>query len=398
MSRPRVAIVTPIFPVPWDLTRGRPVYETARAMSGLTDVQVFFTTAAYAKVRWLQPRGFFYEPLPDGYSLPGVNLRSVSYSAFPILSRPFNGWVSAASIAPHLWEYRPDVVLAYWVFPEGMGSLLAARRLSVPCVIGARGSDVRVRDAVSRQLTMYTLRRADRVVTVSEELRQQAVNQYGASAERVQTIWNGCNTERFHVRPRDEARATCGLTPGVSRYVLFVGRVVQAKGLVELVQAFAMLAHRHTELNLVIVGDGVFMSQVREMVLSSRLSGRVLMPGAVEPASVADWMNAADVLCLPSYSEGYPNVLVEALACGTPVVTTDVGGAREIVDDSNGIVVPPQQPQALAEAIETVLQREWSRQVLSARFGRSWEQVADETLCVCEQAIADRRSRGRGIA
>lgn len=140
------------------------------------------------------------------------------------------------------------------------------------------------------------------------------------------------------------------------------------------------------------------MSQVREMVLSSRLSGRVLMPGAVEPASVADWMNAADVLCLPSYSEGYPNVLVEALACGTPVVTTDVGGAREIVDDSNGIVVPPQQPQALAEAIETVLQREWSRQVLSARFGRSWEQVADETLCVCEQAIADRRSRGRGIA
>lgn len=395
MSRPRVAIVTPIFPVPWDLTRGRPVYETARAMSTLADVRVFFTTAAYAKARWLQPRGYFYEPLPDDYALPGVSMETIPYPALPIVSRPFNGWVSAASITPRLRAYRPDVVLAYWIFPEGMGSLLAARRLGLPCVIGARGSDVRVRDAFSRRLTGFTLRRCDRVVTVSEELRQQAVGVYGASADRVRTIWNGCDTQRFYVRSRDEARAACGLAAGSWRHILFVGRVVQAKGLVELVQAFAALAGRHEDLKLTIVGDGVFMPQLRELVASLQLEERVQLPGAVEPAQVADWMNAADVLCLPSHSEGYPNVLVEALACGTPVVATDVGGAREIVDDSNGIVVPLRQPEALAAALEQVLQREWSRPALSARFGRSWTQVAEETLRVCEQAIEDRR-HGRG--
>lgn len=395
MNRLRVAIVTPIFPVPWDLTRGRPVYETARAMSELTDVRVYFTTATYAKARCLQPRGYFYEPLPDDYVLPGVNMEAISYPALPIVSRPFNGWVSAACITPRLRTYRPDVVLAYWIFPEGMGSLLAARRLGLPCVIGARGSDVRVRDAVSRLFTGLTLRRAGRVVTVSEELRQQAVNVYGASADRVKTIWNGCNTQRFHVRPREEARAACGLPEGRWRHILFVGRVVQAKGLMELLRAFAELTGRHADLKLIIVGDGVFMPQLRDLVASLRLRERVQFAGAVEPAQVAAWMNAADVLCLPSHSEGYPNVLVEALACGTPVVTTDVGGAREIVDDSNGIVVPVRQPEALASALEQVLQREWCRPALSARFGRSWTQVAGETLNVCQQAVSDaQRERG----
>lgn len=393
MSRLKVSIVTPIFPVPWDLTRGRPLYETAKAMSGLADVRVFFTTGAYANARWLQPRGYTYEPLPPDYSLPGVNVQYISYPALPIVSRPFNGFVSAAYITPRLREHRPDVVLAYWIFPEGMGSLLAARRLGVPCVVGARGSDVRVRDAVSRRLTAYTLRRADRIVTVSDELRQQAVNLYGARSDRVRTIWNGCNTERFRVRSRDEARATCGLPPGPARFVVYVGRVVQAKGLVELMQAFASLCSRHSDLKLAIVGDGVFMPQLRELVASSGVGERVLLPGAMEPAQVADWMNAADLLCLPSHSEGYPNVLVEALACGTPVVATDVGGVREIVDETNGILVPVRDPRALSEALEAGLRRDWTREILSARFGRSWTQVAQETLAVCEQAIADRGKR-----
>lgn len=391
----RVAIVTPIFPVPWDLTRGRPVYETARAMSTLANVQVLFTTATYANARWLQPRGYFYEHLPDGYSLPGVSMESVGYPALPIVSRPINGLVSAVCIAPRLRAFRPDVVLSYWIFPEGMGSMLAARRLGVPCVIGARGSDVRVRDAISRRMTGFTLRRADRVLTVSEELRQQAVQVYGADGERVHTIWNGCNTARFHVQSRQQARSACGLPADSSRYILFVGRIVQAKGLVELVQAFASLAMQDPGLRLAIVGNGVFMPQLQGLVQSLDLVERVLLPGAVEPAQVADWMNAADVLCLPSHSEGYPNVLVEALACGTPVVATDVGGTREIVDESNGLVVPVRQPEALRAALEQVLACEWSRQALSERFGRSWTQVAEETLQVCERAVAERR-QGRG--
>lgn len=394
----RVAVVTPIFPVPWDLTRGRPVYETARAMSNLAQVRVFFTTATYSEARWLQPRGYFYEQLPEGYSLPGVSMESICYPAWPILSRPINGLVSAARIAPRLREFRPDVVLSYWIYPEGMGSLLAARRLGLACVIGARGSDVRVRDAISRYLTSYTLRRADRVLTVSEELRQQAVHVYQTAADRVHTIRNGCNTERFHVRPRQQARLTCGLPDDSSRYVLFVGRVVQSKGLVELVQAYASLAARDPGIRLAIVGDGVFMPQLRALVQSLKLVERVLLPGAVEPSQVADWMNAADVLCLPSHSEGYPNVLVEALACGTPVVATDVGGTREIVDVSNGIVVPVRQPEALASALQRVLRRDWSRQALSERFGRSWTQVAEETLSVCQQAVADGRQRRGGAA
>jgi glycosyltransferase involved in cell wall biosynthesis len=127
--------------------------------------------------------------------------------------------------------------------------------------------------------------------------------------------------------------------------------------------------------------------QLREL-LASEPQLPIQLAGAQDPTAVARWMCAADVVTLPSYSEGHPNVLVEALACGRPVVATPVGGIPEVVDAESGILVPTHDAEALAAGLTQALNRPWDHAALARRFSRDWHQVAQDTLQACEQARA----------
>jgi glycosyltransferase involved in cell wall biosynthesis len=104
---------------------------------------------------------------------------------------------------------------------------------------------------------------------------------------------------------------------------------------------------------------------------------------------VARWITASDVLTLPSWSEGYPNVVVEAVACGRPVVATDVGGTREIINDANGMLIPPRDIDALRDALREALNRRWDHAGIAAAMTRTWDDVAVDTLRVCEALVRD---------
>jgi glycosyltransferase involved in cell wall biosynthesis len=145
------------------------------------------------------------------------------------------------------------------------------------------------------------------------------------------------------------------------------------------------MAATDPDVRLALVGDGVMRGELAELVRSAGLAERTHMPGGIAPTEVARWIGAADVLTLPSWSEGYPNVLVESLACGRPVVATDVGGTSEIVNVSNGLLIPPRDPEALASALTRALDARWDHDAIAAAARRSWDDVARETLAVCEQ-------------
>lgn len=359
-----------------------------KALSALAEVRCFFATAHYLSLPMLRPRGYLYEPLPPNYTLPGVNMEPISYPALPILSRPLNGFVCERFLLAPLRRFEPDIILAYWIYPEGYAAARAAARLHVPCVIGARGSDVRVRDRISKSFTRLALQRVSHVITVSDELRERAITDYGVARDRATTIINGCDTNIFHPRDRAAARASRNL-PIDAEVIVFVGRLVEAKGIGELVAAFATLRTTRPRLRLVMVGDGVDAQRLTADIAQRHLSDCVQLTGAVPPAEVAGWIAASNALCLPSYSEGYPNVLVESLACGVPVVASDVGGAAEIVNPHTGVLVQPRNVASLVTGIEQVLSTPWDPALLAARYGRSWSDVAKETLHICEAALAD---------
>lgn len=382
----RLLIVTSQFPIAGEPHRGRPIYQTVRELSRLAQVRVLSPVATYP--RWAQPRSYLYRASDEHHSVPGCDVEYVRYPALPAVSRPFNGRLCARAIAAPMRAFAPDLVLSYWLYPDAYGAMLAARQAEVPLVVGARGSDLRVRDAISRRLTRPVLHAARRLLVVSEDLGRVAERDYGAHPDRIRAIPNGCDASIFHPADRAEARRALDL-PAEAEVVTYVGRLVPEKGLRELLAAAGALRASRPRLQLVLVGEGPMHAELAALAAAGELPVR--FAGTRPPAEVARWMCASDLVTLPSYSEGHPNVLVEALACGRPVVATPVGGIPEVVDAASGVLVPARDPAALAEGLRGALERDWDEAALARRFSRDWRQVAQDTLLACEEVLAEAR-------
>jgi teichuronic acid biosynthesis glycosyltransferase TuaC len=389
--RMRILIVTSQFPIAGEPNRGRPVYQTVRALSRMAQVRVLSPVASYP--RWARPHSYLYRASDAAHPIEGCDVRYLDYPALPGLSRPLNGWLCGRTLHAPLRDFAPDVVLAYWLYPDAYGAMLAATRARLPLVVGARGSDLRVRDRISRALTRPVLHGARRILAVSEDLGRVAVDGYGAESRRIRVIPNGCDAAIFHPQNRGVARAALGI-PEHARLVVYIGRLVPEKGLRELLDAMDMLAGTDPHAMLAMIGEGPMRAEL-EARIAALPAGRVRLVGAQAPADVAHWMAAADVITLPSYSEGHPNVLVEAAACGRPAVATPVGGIPEVVDAAGGILVPPRDAPALAGGLREALARTWDATALAARFSRDWEQVARDTLQACEEAFGEAPKRPR---
>lgn len=385
-SAMRIALITPMLPVPHDQTRGRYIHETALALAKLARVKVFFQQLRYPQIPFFRPRSYLYGRLGSDYRLDGLDVEAFEYPAVPVVSRGVNGWVSSRVLIPRLRAFAPDLVLAYWVYPDGFAALSAARHLHVPCVVGALGSDIHVRGRLNAWFTRKTLAGIDALLTVSQDMRRTAITEFGAAAKKVHAVINGYNTNVFYPRPQQPMRERCGV-PHDARLIVYVGRFVMAKGMRELVEAFKQLALGDHRLRLALVGDGVMRGELQAMVAEAGLATRVLLPGGLAQEKVAEWIAASDVLCLPSWSEGYPNVVVEAVACGRPVVATDVGGTREIINPANGILVKPHDVESLRAGLAQALAQPWDHPAIASAIKRTWGDVAEETLAVCRSVV-----------
>lgn len=387
----RILMITSQFPIAGEPTRGRPISQTAQELDRLATLRVLSPVAVYP--RWSQPRSYLYRDPGPPENGTVCDTRYVTYPALPIVSRPFNGWLCARSLHDEARAFAPDVILSYWLYPDAFGARQVARRLKVPLVAGARGSDIRVRDAISRLLTRPVVREAQRLLVVSRDLGTLAVEQYGADPARVRVIPNGCDATVFRRGDRAAARAALGV-PADAELVLYVGRLVPEKGLRELVAAARSLCAQRPRLRLVLLGQGPMHDELTDVAAGSDALP-IDLPGALPPIDVARWMTAADIVTLPSYSEGHPNVIVEALACGRPVVATPVGGIPEVVDDDSAILVPARDSGALATGLAQALDRPWDEAALSQRFSRGWNDVAADTLQACAEAIESYRPEQR---
>ncbi|MEZ5404536.1 MAG: glycosyltransferase [Bryobacteraceae bacterium] len=376
----RIAVVTPLFPIRAEPYRGKPIYETVRRLREFAEVRAWCLTARYPA--WLRPSSYQYRTVDADYQPDGVPTEYVTYPAIPVATRPFNPWLGTRALLPRLRPWTPDVVLAYWLYPEGRSALLAARNLGAAAVVGSRGSDLkRIPDGWTRRMTAATVREADRVITVSEDLRRAAIA-LGADGSRVTTIVNGCDTTVFRPAPRMAAREELGLGPD-DEVVVYVGHLQTSKGVFDLAAAARQLRRRRGRLRTVLLGEGVDEAQLRSQTPAE---DGFLLPGAKPAAVVTRWLAAADVFCLPSYSEGCPNVVIEALACHRPVVATTVGGIPELVDGETGILVPPGDPGALENALDQALGMPWPENAFDAAGPRSWREAARQTYEVCREA------------
>jgi glycosyltransferase involved in cell wall biosynthesis len=191
-------------------------------------------------------------------------------------------------------------------------------------------------------------------------------------------IYNGVDRSVFQYRPAEEAWKSLGLSGGKDR-ILFVGGLVPVKSVKTLLQALATLSASMKGLELALIGDGYLRGELEKEAAQLGMLPRTHFLGQRSPKDVALWMNASTVLCLPSLSEGVPNVVIEALASGCPVVATRVGGVPEVHPGSPaGALVPPGDVEKLAGALREALLREWDRPAIATSMDDwSWESNAE---------------------
>lgn len=249
-------------------------------------------------------------------------------------------------------EFRPDVLFSLWAYPDGWAAVRLARRAGLPLAIKVHGSDVLLADHYRGRAanTAEALRAADAVIAVSYHLADH-VREQGVDPARIHVVDSGVNAELFCPGPRDAARARLGLddTP----LVLFVGNLVPVKGLDTLLAACAKLRDAGETFRCTLVGQGPLRESLEAEIAARGLGDQVKLIGPRPLEELPHWYRAANVLALPSYSEGIPNVILEARACDIPVVASRVGGIPEILPAEN--TVNSGDPTALAEALRAVL-------------------------------------------
>src|ERR1035441_3873621 len=306
----RIAVIARYFPSSAEPWQGRSAYQTLRVLAREADVRVFFPNATYPS--WLKPRSRSYNKLDPSYSPPDVKVSYHDYPALPLVSRPMNGWMAARALLPHVRGFAPDLIFGCFLYPDAFAALKIARALSVPVIAMGIGSDInRIGDPISAWHTRTVLREADFVVTVSGDLRAKAVAM-GASPLKTRAILNGCDLSVFHVNDRLEARQRLDIRPDAEA-VVYIGRMDVRKGLRELVDAAASLRPQRPRLHVYLVGEGPDKPKIESAIQARHATGYIHALHGCAADDVAIWMAAADLVTLPSYMEGCPNVVLEAL-------------------------------------------------------------------------------------
>jgi glycosyltransferase involved in cell wall biosynthesis len=269
--------------------------------------------------------------------------------------------------------YDFDVIDAHYFFPDGVAAARLARRFGKPFVVTARGSDINLiaQLPAPRRMILDAARSAGRIIAVSGALKRAMVD-LGIEAERIVVLRNGVDLSLFRPVPMADARRQLGLGPG--RVVASVGNLLPEKGHDLVIRAVAGMDN----VGVVIVGEGPERRRLEALAKELEIGNRVHFRDVIPQDRLAILYSAADVLALGSMREGWPNVLLEAMACGTPVVATNVGGVREIVTtDEVGRVVAQRDYESLARAIEQLLATPTDR-IAVRRYaeGYGWEPVS----------------------
>lgn len=279
-------------------------------------------------------------------------------------------------------EFRPDVIFAPWAYPDGYAAVELARSAGLPVVVQVHGSDVRQlgQFPARRAGTASAVSRANGVIAVCRDLASGVID-LGAKRERVRVIIDGVDRSTFAPGCRRTAQAALGLNPDV-RHLLFVGNLVPVKGIDVLLEACRRLPQGCPPWQLHLIGEGPQRASLERQARSLGLDQQVVFHGSVAHEQLPGWFRAADLFVLASRSEGVPNVLLEAMACGLPFVASHVGGIPEIADLGASRLVPPEQPDALANAMTQMLS-EPARPAIGPRDRREAVAEIAEFLEVC---------------
>lgn len=344
--------------------------------------------------RWYRYSQVCYREIRDG-----IEIYHPRYLITPKVGMSLYGWSMyrcTYGIVQRIQRRYPfDIIDAHYIYPDGLAAVLIGQKLSKPVVLSARGTDINLypKFPLIRRQIQCALRRSAHIIAVCRALKERII-ELGISESKISVIPNGVDIRKFYPMPQHQARAVLGL-PQKRFIILSIGNLVECKGFHYLIPAVRILLNSNKWQTfkplLIIVGKGPLKATLEAQVHKLGLRDHVMFVGAQPHEKLVFWYNAADLFCLASLREGWANVLLEALACGKPVVATNVGGTPEVINSPEyGILVDKGSPEALAQGILKAQATNWNTEhIVEYARQNTWENVAEEVYRVFRKVIDD---------
>lgn len=403
---PHLVLYTTHFPTPREPDRDIFTAQLADALSRKYRVSVVCPIPWCPNLPGLRNFGMCrtYAGLPSRYSRGTIEVYHPRYPLAPNIPLIFQSWLQFIAVDQFLRRlhrgHQIDAINAHWVYPDGVAAARMAERIGRPILLTALGSDINLSGEFPRRRhqILRALETAGGASGVSRALVARLIA-LGALPHRTHHLPNGVNKEIFAPASPKEREVLChelGLNPS-RRYLIFVGRLHPVKGLANLVDALSLLCNEgQLDFDTLLIGSGELERELKAAISERGLGDLVRLVGNVPHATVRNWLRIGEAFCLPSLMEGMPNVVLEALACGLPIVASRVGAIPDVVNAESGILVSPGDPTALAQAIGQVMGRTWDRGRIARDAGTAdWQEVATQYSVVIDAIIAEKATAAR---
>lgn len=361
------------------------------------ELQVVAPIPFFPPIKLLGERYYNYSQIPPRETQGALEVAHPRYLSIPKILKSAEGTLMFYSLLPFVRRMRQrfpfDLLDAHWAYPDGYAASRLARALGVPYTVTVRGSDMTVfaREQGRGYFVRQGLSNAGRVICVSGSLRDEVLAQ-GIAPDKAVVIENGVDCRKFAPVPQTDARRRLQL-PEHARILVSVGHLSEIKGFHVLIDAVRTLPAAPVPVQLMIIGGdamwGGFQETLQRQIAEFHLEDRVFLVGAKSPEELKYWYSAADLFCLASSREGCPNVVLESLACGTPVLATPVGGIPDILSTPELGLMAQRTPEDLRRGMLDALNRQWDRAKIAthAQDHYSWETTAAKVLNIFERVI-----------
>lgn len=366
--RKKILFFSNLYPLAWEPTRGQFNLQQTAHMEEFADINYLIPVSF---ITWfkqvLMKRKYNNKQnqcLFPFFYIPGIG-RSL-HPLFMFLS-------IIISIKPLYWFATHKYVLASWAYPEGVTAAILKKIFGFKLTIDCLGSDVNVHSLYlnrKKQLT-FAFKEASTIATKSKALANIVLDI--SPKAKVITIYNGVNFDRFSVENKPS---------GEKLKLLFIGNLIPTKGVFELLAAAKLLKDNHVNFELALIGKGPEKNNLATYIEQNNLQGTVKLIGGIPHEQLNKWLAQSHALILPSYREGVPNVIMEALATGTPVIATKVGGIPEVIENKqNGILLNDYQPQTIFDGVKQFQKVGWINSEIRASINSyTWANTSEQFL------------------
>lgn len=390
----KVLALSYLFPNPAMPHYGIFVFNRLKAVQQRCDLKVIAPIQWYPLKHKIKGWAAGQAPIPQKSCLEGMEVHYPRFFVIPKYLKWFDAisyLLAALPIARRLWRegFRFDLIDVHWTYPDILAGYVLSCLYNKPFVVTIRGVEALYpgERGGRKFLLDWLLKKANAVVALSSELAGLCQG-IGVAPERISVVLNGIDTEKFRLVETKDSRARIGLDLD-KKIIISVGSLIERKGHHEIIKLLPQLKDKF-QFDFYILGDvnpeGDFSKKIQSLIEQLDIKN-VHLVGNVDHSQLIDWYNAADLFVLATRGEGCPNVVMESLACGTPVVVTNVGAVTDLVKiGEDGFIVD--EPASLKELIAKGLETQWDRAEISRRGrARTWYKCALEVLEVYQKVM-----------